>query len=327
MLAELDAVSLTFGPVAAVRGVTLAVRRGALVALLGPSGCGKTSLLKLLGGYTAPTSGRVILRGVDVTAVPPEKRGVGTVFQNYALFPHLSARRNVGFGLAVRGVPRRECDARAAVMLERVGLTPSEFDRLPAHLSGGQQQRVALARALGFGPDLLLLDEPFANLDRGLRDQLRGELRSLHRETGVTTVLVTHDADDALAAADLVGVLDAGRLVQLGPPAEVYRRPRTPLAARALGAGTLWPAAAFGLPGCVALVRPEAWRLGGGAFAWAGPVTRVTFAGADSFVEVAAPPGALTLRVRSGEAPAVGSVVTVGVTAADVWPIPAADDA
>jgi ABC-type Fe3+/spermidine/putrescine transport system ATPase subunit len=243
---RIEGLTFAYGAAPVVRDVSFGVPAGAFLALLGPSGCGKTTLLKLLGGYLTPASGRVHLRRRDVTALPPERRNVGMVFQSYALFPHLTARRNVAFGLEVRGMPRAERERRVEAMLALVGLTGAERDRKPDALSGGQQQRVALARALVFAPDLLLLDEPLANLDRHLRDQLRSELRRLQRETGVTAVLVTHDQEEALAVSDLVGVMAGGRLLQLGTPADVYHRPRTPFVARFLGAANLLPAAALG---------------------------------------------------------------------------------
>src|SRR5690348_7502076 len=236
-LADLSA-SYTGRP--AVAGVTLAVERGSFFALLGPSGCGKTTLLRLIGGYLPPDAGAVLLDGIDVTGWPPERRDVGMVFQNYALFPHLSARANVSFGLEMRRVPREERQRRVESMLDRVGLTESERGRRPAQLSGGQQQRVALARALVIEPVLLLLDEPLANLDRQLREQLRSELKELQRRSGVTTLLVTHDRDEALTLADRVGVLAAGRLLQVGAPEEVYQRPCCPFVARLLGDANLF---------------------------------------------------------------------------------------
>jgi ABC-type Fe3+/spermidine/putrescine transport system ATPase subunit len=206
----LDAVRFAFGPTAVLAGVSLGVAPGGFFSLLGPSGGGKTTLLRLVGGYLTPSAGRIRIHGRDVTGRPPEARNVGMVFQNYALFPHLSARENVAFGLEMHKVPRAARARRAEAMLDRVGLSAAERDRRPSRLSGGQQQRVALARALVIEPALLLLDEPLANLDRQLREQLRGELKELQRRTGVTTVLVTHDRDEALQLADRVGVLAAG---------------------------------------------------------------------------------------------------------------------
>ena len=195
---RLEGVGFAFGHSPVVSNINLQLKAGTFLSLLGPSGGGKTTLLKLIGGYSRPTKGYIFLRERDVTALPPERRDIGMVFQNYALFPHLTARQNVSFGLEMRRVPRAERQRRVESMLDRVGLTDSERGRHPGQLSGGQQQRVALARALVIEPIVLLLDEPLANLDRQLREQLRGELKELQRRSGVTTLLVTHDRDEAL---------------------------------------------------------------------------------------------------------------------------------
>jgi ABC-type Fe3+/spermidine/putrescine transport system ATPase subunit len=325
-----DGLAFGYGATPLLRGVSFRVPAGRFLTLLGPSGCGKTTLLKLLGGYLAPSAGSVFLRGRDVTALPPEGRNLGMVFQNYALFPHLSARRNVAFGLEVRGVPRALRDRRVEAMLDLVGLTAAERDRKPAALSGGQQQRVALGRALAFGPDLLLLDEPLANLDRHLREQMRAEVRRLQRETGVAAVMVTHDQEEALAVSDLLGVLAAGRLLQVGPPAELYHRPRTPFVARFLGDANLLPGPSLGGAGVLVLVRPEGCVVGPEAdrCPWSreGRVTEVTFLGADVLAEVECG-GGVTLRVRARPAEALrpGDVVRVGIPAGAAWPVPEAD--
>ncbi|VTR91086.1 spermidine putrescine abc transporter atpase : Putative component of ABC transporter OS=Rhizobium freirei PRF 81 GN=RHSP_71811 PE=3 SV=1: ABC_tran: TOBE_2 [Gemmata massiliana] len=324
----LDAVTFGYGPTTVVRDVSLTVPAGKLLALLGPSGCGKTTLLKLLGGYLAPSVGRVFLRERDVTALPPEARNAGTVFQNYALFPHLTARQNVAFGLEVRRMARAVRDRRVDDMLDRVGLSAEERDRKPARLSGGQQQRVALARALVIEPDVLLLDEPLANLDRHLRDQLRTELRTLQRQTGVTAVLVTHDQEEALAVSDLIGVMAAGRVLQVGAPADVYDRPRTPFVAKFLGAANLLPGKVVESSAEFVMIRPEhcvlnseSWR-----WTWPGRVAGVTFLGADRLVDVACDNG-LSLRIRSRATASISisDPVTVGVLETHLWPIPDAD--
>ncbi len=225
---------------------SLSVPRRTFFSLLGPSGCGKTTLLRLIGGYLPPAAGAVVLEGRDVTAEPPERRDVGMGFQNYALFPHLTARSNVSFGLEMRRIPRAERERRVETMLDRVGLAPAERGRRPAQLSGGQQQRVALARALVIEPKLLLLDEPFAHLDRRLREQLRAELRALQQRTGVTTLLVTHDQEEALSLSDRVGVMARGRLLQVDAPPVLYHRPRNPFIARFLGDANLLTVADVG---------------------------------------------------------------------------------
>lgn len=322
---RLDAISFGYGTVSVVHAVSVAVPAGQLLTLLGPSGCGKTTLLKLIGGYLTPLSGRVFLRSREVTALPPEARNAGMVFQNYALFPHLSARRNVAFGLEVRRVPRAERDRRVNAMLDRVGLAAAERDRKPAALSGGQQQRAALARALVIEPDVLLLDEPLANLDRHLRDQLRAELRTLQRETGVTTVLVTHDQEEALALSDLVAVMESGRVLQVGPPAEVYSQPRTPFVARFLGVANLLDGKAVGHTAALVMIRPEHCTLNPAAtcrWVWPGRVSAVTFLGADMVVDVACDNGA-ALRVRTrAVAMAAGERASVGLPQEKLWPIP-----
>lgn len=320
-----DGVTFRYGQVAVVRDVSFAVPKGSFLTLLGPSGCGKTTLLKLIGGYLAPAAGRLFLGGRDATGRPPECRNIGMVFQNYALFPHLSARRNVAFGLEVRGVSRPERDRRVDEVLDRVGLAPAERDRYPTQLSGGQQQRVALARALAFTPDVLLLDEPLANLDRHLREQLRAELRRVHETTGVTTIMVTHDQDEALAVSDLVGVMHAGRLLQLGPPQDVYHHPRTPFVARFLGAANLLDGSLLGVqPGAVMMIRPERVTLDG---PFPGTVTRVSFHGSDLCAVVQCERFTLQIRCRASEKLAVGARVNLGISPNDCWEIPEPDAA
>jgi putative spermidine/putrescine transport system ATP-binding protein len=232
----LDALRRTFPGAThpAVDGVSLELPRGALLALLGPSGCGKTTTLRMIAGLETPDAGRVLVAGNDVTALPPHRRNMGVVFQSYALFPHMTAAANVGFGLEMRGVPRDERRTRIAEALELVGLA-GFAERKPAKLSGGQQQRVALARALAIRPDLLLLDEPLSALDAKLREGVRDEIRALQRRVGATTVFVTHDQTEALAMADVVAVMEAGRIEQLGTPEEVFERPATKFVATFVG--------------------------------------------------------------------------------------------
>jgi ABC-type Fe3+/spermidine/putrescine transport system ATPase subunit len=341
---ELAGLGFTFGKSAVLAGVDLDVPRGSFFSLLGPSGCGKTTLLRLVGGYLSPTTGRIRLAGRDVTDLPPERRQVGMVFQNYALFPHLTARENVAFGLEMQGVPRAERRRRVEAMLDRVGLTAAERDRRPARLSGGQQQRVALARALVIEPALLLLDEPLANLDRQLREQLRGELKDLQRRTGVTTVLVTHDREEALLLADQVGILAAGRLLQVGEPRTVYRRPRCPFVARLLGEANLLAIESGGPDGVrlvggllleqggagrLVMVRPEGCVLDGpgtGPNRWPGRVVAEHFLGADRLLEVAVSLGVVVrVRSRAEDAVSPGMPVTIRIPPEAVWIIPEDD--
>jgi putative spermidine/putrescine transport system ATP-binding protein len=231
---EFAAVSKSYGPVTAVRDASLSLKTGELVAVLGPSGCGKTTLLRIAGGYERADTGSVRLNGRDVTAAPPEARNVGMVFQNYALFPHMTTLENVEFGLRMRGASKAERKQRAASVLSLVGLEGVDTRR-PAELSGGQQQRVALARALVIEPDVLLLDEPLANLDRNVRLRMRDELRSLQQRLRITTILVTHDQEEALSIADRVAVMDAGSIEQTGRVLDLCLRPATPFVATFLG--------------------------------------------------------------------------------------------
>ena len=231
-----EAVSLTrrFGDVTALDAVSLQVARGEFFSLLGPSGCGKTTLLRLIAGLDFPDSGELRLAGQDAARTPAHQRHVNTVFQNYALFPHLNVRENVAFGLRMKKVPRAEIETRVRGVMELVRVTELAA-RQPAQLSGGQKQRVALARALVNEPQVLLLDEPLAALDLKLRKELQQELRSLQRRTGVTFIYVTHDQDEALALSDRIAVMDHGRIAQLGTGEELYERPRTRFVAQFLG--------------------------------------------------------------------------------------------
>jgi len=234
-LLELKGIAKRFGEHEVLKGIDLQVFPGEILALLGPSGCGKTTLLRVVAGLENPDRGQVLLEGQEITALPPERRGIGFVFQDYALFPHLTALGNVAFGL--KGKDRLE---RARKALERVGMTLFQH-RKPGELSGGQQQRIALARALAPGPRLVLLDEPFSSLDASLRAATREEVRRILKETGTTALLVTHDQEEALSFADRLGVMRGGRLEQVGTPEEVYLRPRTPFVAQFLGRTNLLP--------------------------------------------------------------------------------------
>jgi len=239
-LLSVSGLCVRFGDVAAVDALDLAVARGELFVLLGASGSGKSTLLRAIGGLVRPAAGRILLDGIDLTAVPPHRRPVNTMFQSYALFPHMTVAANIGFGLRMRGLSRAEIAARVAEMLELVRLQGFGA-RQPAQLSGGQQQRVALARSLAPRPALLLLDEPLSALDRNLRRHTREELVRLQRALGIAFILVTHDQEEALTMADRVGVMHAGRLMQVGTPAEVYERPDTRFVAEFLGAANVLP--------------------------------------------------------------------------------------
>ncbi len=227
----------SFDKTVAVEDVSLEVPSGSLFFLLGSSGCGKTTILRMIAGFVHPTAGRIQFGDRDVTNLAPEKRNAGMVFQNYALWPHMTVSQNVGFALDVRRMPESEKRKRIGESLELVRM--SQFaDRVPNQLSGGQQQRVALARAIAFRPDLLLLDEPLSNLDAKLRLEMRAEIRRISNELRITMVYVTHDQQEALSLADQVAVMNGGRLEQLGSPSEIYRRPRTRFVAEFIGETT-----------------------------------------------------------------------------------------
>jgi spermidine/putrescine ABC transporter ATP-binding subunit len=223
-----------FGDVRAVDHLSLDIEEQEFVSLLGPSGCGKTTTLRMIAGLIEATSGRVYIRERDVSNVPPCDRNVGMVFQDYALFPHMTVHQNIAFGLQMHGVAEKEAQARVQEMLDLVHL-PGVGDRRPAQLSGGQQQRIALARALAYEPTVLLLDEPLSNLDRKLRQDMRVELKRIQREVGVTTIFVTHDQAEALSLSDRVVVMRAGRIEQVGSPVELYENPRSGYVASFLG--------------------------------------------------------------------------------------------
>ena len=231
---ELEHIGKRFGDVEAVKSISLAVAKGEFLSLLGPSGCGKTTTLRIIAGFEYPSSGQLRIAGRDMTRVPVEKRGLSMVFQNYALFPHLTVFENVAFGLRLKQIPKHEVEERVGKALDLVGLR-GYGDRAPRQLSGGQQQRVSLARGLVVNPSVLLMDEPLSNLDLKLREQLRDEIRSLQRKLGITAVYVTHDQGEAMAMSDRIAVMHAGRIEQIGQPREVYERPQTTFVASFIG--------------------------------------------------------------------------------------------
>ena len=275
-LVRLRDVSKTYGEVTAVRPLHLEINRGDFVAILGPSGCGKTTLLRIIGGFVLPTTGSVEIGGIDVTRLGPEKRPTNMVFQGYGLFPHMSVRQNIAYGLRIAARPRPEIDQAVSEMLSLVRLR--ELADRPIHeLSGGQQQRVALARALIMRPQVLLLDEPLAALDLKLRHAMQEELRRIHQEIGGTFVFVTHDQGEALAIANRIAVMEAGELIQQGDAEEIYSRPRTRFVSTFIGEANIFEAqrregsvefagvrvSSAGADGSVAIVvRPENIRLG-----------------------------------------------------------------
>jgi len=238
-MAQLDIIGLVkrYGDFHAVRDVSLSIRDGEFLVLLGPSGCGKTTTLRMVAGFIEPTAGHVKLGGTDVTLLPPWKRNAGMVFQNYALFPHLTVAENVAFGLEMRKVPKADIAQRVEETLAMVRLS-GYGGRLPRQLSGGQQQRVALARALAIHPDVLLLDEPLSNLDAKLRQEVRVEIRELQRKMGLTTVMVTHDQEEALTMADRLVVMNEGSVRQVGSQRDLYERPADRFVAGFVGRST-----------------------------------------------------------------------------------------
>src|SRR5215475_11110220 len=231
---RLESIHKEFGSFVALKSIDLAVQDGELVCFLGPSGCGKTTLLRIVAGLETQTSGRVVQNGRDVSRAVPSARDYGIVFQSYALFPNLTIRDNVAYGLVNRRKARAQIEARVKELLTLVGL-PDSGRKYPSQLSGGQQQRIALARALATTPSLLLLDEPLSALDAKERERLRGEIRQLQRRVGVTTIMVTHDQEEALSMSDRVVVMNLGVIEQVGSPLDVYERPSTPFVADFLG--------------------------------------------------------------------------------------------
>jgi spermidine/putrescine ABC transporter ATP-binding subunit len=228
----------SFGATAVVRDVTLSLAQGEFVSLLGPSGCGKTTLLRLIAGFYTPDEGEIRFDGARVNEVPPHERGIGMVFQNYALWPHMTVFSNIAYGLKLRSIGRAEIGERVAAVLEKVRLG-GLGERYPGQLSGGQQQRVALARALVLNPKILLLDEPLSNLDAKIRIQVRAEIRKLQKELGITTVYVTHDQEEALTLSDRIVVFNQGRVFQIGAPKELYERPVNRFVADFIGINNL----------------------------------------------------------------------------------------
>ncbi|HEY0275832.1 MAG TPA: ABC transporter ATP-binding protein [Paenirhodobacter sp.] len=317
----------------AVAETSLQIKEAEFVSLLGPSGCGKTTTLQMIAGFTEPTSGRVLLNGADLTPLDPNRRGLGMVFQNYALFPHMSVADNVSFGLEMRKVSAPERATRVAEALELVGL--SDFrHRYPAQMSGGQQQRVALARALVIRPPVLLLDEPLSNLDAKLREDMQEELLRIQRTLGTTTVMVTHDQSEAMAMSDRIVVMDHGHVEQVGPPEDVYAAPASDFVARFLGRMNMLHATVSRSSGRAVLhvagyalaapdpttegpvrlsIRPEMLFLAEDGVP--GTVTRRAFNGAFWICEVATTAGQVSfIHPNTGRpAPRVGAAVRLGI--------------
>jgi putative spermidine/putrescine transport system ATP-binding protein len=347
---RLDRVSRHFGhpggtQIAALHELTLTIGRGEFICLLGPSGCGKTTALNCIAGLLPVTGGTISLDEKRIDLLPPEKRGFGMVFQNYALFPHMTVRRNVGFGLMMRGTPAEEAKARIARAFQLVQLVGHE-DKLPGQLSGGQQQRVAIARAIVIEPPLLLMDEPLSNLDAKLRLEMRAEIRRIHRELGRTTIYVTHDQDEALSLADRIVVMKDGLVQQVAGPEDVYAQPSNLHVARFMGyrnvvalnvgkldGGTvmldgaglhLEGTAKAGLSGgrSSVAIRPEDLSVGVGPNAIEGKVENVEYGGHDSLVDVRVATDTL-LHVRTSERVKMGETIRLTVAPQRVLAYPA----
>ncbi|MCX8280011.1 ABC transporter ATP-binding protein [Phyllobacterium sp. 0TCS1.6C] len=259
-IVHFDNVTKTYGAVPAVDKLDLEIEAGKFVTLLGPSGCGKSTTLRMLGGFETPTSGRIILSGKDVTSLPPNRRNVNIVFQDYALFPHMTVGKNIAFGLELKGMASDRIHKRVTELLELVRLEGFS-DRMPAQLSGGQRQRVALMRALAPDPDVLLLDEPLSALDAKLRQQMQIELKSIQERTGKTFIFVTHDQEEALTMSDKIVIMNNGRIEQMGDPHTLYRRPESRFVANFIGETNFFPGKVLEIAGDVAVIDADGDRL------------------------------------------------------------------
>jgi ABC-type Fe3+/spermidine/putrescine transport system ATPase subunit len=334
----IDRITKSFGTTAVLKDISIDVEPGEFMTFLGPSGCGKTTLLRMIGGFLEPTSGEIVIAGRPVTSLPPNKRDCGFVFQSYALFPHMTVAKNVGYGLKLRRMPAADLERRVGEVLDMVGL--AEFaGRYPRQLSGGQQQRVAIARAIAIRPSILLLDEPLSNLDAKLRERIRFELRDLQRKLGITTIFVTHDQDEAMVVSDRIVVMNRGNIEQIGAPRDIYRLPASEfvadfvginniLSARVVGEadGSVRLATGFGeivstdrrpgLPPEVRLtIRPEAIEpLAAGATPYTGRVTLAAYLGATARCEVEMPDGTV-LKVSHPRA----GTLAIGDTVSCRW--------
>ncbi|MGH8702004.1 MAG: ABC transporter ATP-binding protein [Burkholderiales bacterium] len=346
MRLTIQQLSKGFGAVVAVHQVDLQVAEGEFVSLLGPSGCGKTTTLRCVAGLEAPSSGRILFGERDVTGLPSEDRRIGMVFQSYALFPHMTVAQNIGFGLEMRGVPGNEAARRIAAVVDTVQLKGLE-GRYPRALSGGQQQRVALARALVVEPGLLLLDEPLANLDARLRDEMRFFIRSLQQRLGITTLYVTHDQSESMIMSDRIVVMFGGRIHQIGSPEEIYYRPATREVANFIGQANLIDGrvvesgdglatidTAFGRFSCgarrdlapgsqvTAIVRPEAFRIVNGAERsdFSGQIVARHFLGNLVDYRIGLADGTtISVQALGGHPPPAGNEVSVQVDHNKAW--------
>ena len=327
---ELQSLSKTYSRLVAVEECSLAVAKGEFICLLGPSGCGKTTTLQMIAGFVAPTTGRILLDGTDITTLQPNKRGLGIVFQSYALFPHMTVAANIAFGLEMRRVRGKERSRRVAEALELVQLGHLA-DRYPRQLSGGQRQRVALARALIIHPPVLLLDEPMGALDAQLRDEMQIELRALQRKIGITTIMVTHDQAEAMTLADRVVLMNKGRIEQVAAPFEMYEHPSGRFASTFLGRANVLAGTASGQAMTVGnmrlpmvagsaqgaadyVVRPEKLSFARDGGIVRGRVGARVFLGQHWLYQIVTPLGVLQLTETNAGVPAAGEGDDVGLT-------------
>ncbi|WP_246748704.1 ABC transporter ATP-binding protein [Rhizobium setariae] len=314
-LLKIDAVAKNFGPVTAVDNVSIDIKENEFFALLGPSGCGKTTLLRMLAGFESPNSGRILLSGKDISPLPPEKRPLNLMFQSYALFPHMTVRQNLNYGLEMEGLAKAEIKRRVDETLASTDLT-NFADRKPEQLSGGQKQRVALARALVKRPKVLLLDEPLGALDKKLRERMQLELKRLQHEAGITFIIVTHDQEEALVMADRMAILRDGKLLQVGTPEEIYETPSDRFVANFIGImnfidgevdgegrftadGTTFPMPGIHPKGKATLaMRPEHMSISSSGDGLRGKISDIAYHGLDRVLHIASPASAQPVQLR-----------------------------
>ncbi len=309
----LKGIRKSFGAVDVIKGVDLTIEPGEFCVFVGPSGCGKSTLLRLISGLEEVTSGVIEIGGKDVTDAEPSARGIAMVFQNYALYPHLSVRDNIGFGLSLAKLPKAEIEAKVGAAAAALKLT-DYLDRKPKALSGGQRQRVAIGRAIVRDPKVFLFDEPLSNLDAALRAQMRIELSDLHRKLGATMIYVTHDQVEAMTMADKIVVLNAGRIEQVGAPMELYHHPVSPFVAGFIGSPkmNLYPGSEAGEACATYGIRPEHLRLTSDAPRWTGTVRHVERLGADTVIYLEVPAlGEMVVRADGDTSPEIGSLLGV----------------
>ncbi len=319
---ELSGLRKSFGATEVLRGIDLVVEDGAFCVFVGPSGCGKSTLLRLIAGLEEASDGRIAIDGRDVTRLPPYDRGLSMVFQSYALYPHMSVRDNIAFGLRTARLPEARVAAKVAEAARMLRLEPL-LDRRPAALSGGQRQRVAIGRAIVREPAAFLFDEPLSNLDAALRADTRLEIAALHRQLAATMIYVTHDQVEAMTLADRIVVLDGGRIMQAGSPRDLYDRPANLFVAGFLGSPrmNLVPGAGLGMTAATVGLRPEALRVAAaGAGRLDGEVSAMEFLGADLIVVAETPAGRMTLRTGPATAVTTGDRIGIAFDAGDLHP-------